>query len=757
MLRYLFIWFMFMFTLPMSAQTTQMGAVNIQTSMTSADIASFGRITPYETQSIGNVLINPASLGGISFNQLSVSTYQLSSQFDYRHFNFVIPYGDLAVGISYGTNITSGFIETEMNNGVIYDIGTFSSGFDVLHVSLGQKINEGFFFVDHFNYGFGLSMLTQVIGSKRRSPGYGLDVGVIATTFFDQFWLDRVDVGFSVINAVSTGLPSWTYDANVGTSAKQLIERQMYTGAKFDLFNYTTAIHTGAYVQGFFLRDLMFGMDFKVADGLNVRLSTMYDMLQGQEFTYNFGSGIMLKRVAGFGNSVYDMSVDYNYTMYPFPRSNDPSHTFGMTFLGQSTDQRPVVLFPPKSYDTDQPTARFSGSSDRNALIYIYNGESLVGQVVANNNGKWEVNDLFLDVGYNAITFRSKSGTNDLSKASTPIVVHFDQRAPVISTELNILSDQVSIRLTSNEPLKEARLVSGNETMRFKKISDEIYTLAVSLPSEMKSGNPLPEKMMSFDIVAMDRIGNQSPTESISFFVESLFPADQAVVYNDAITVLGYASPYVDSISVNGQAIETDKNNGFSKSVQLNYGKQLVELNVKTKNGQQLNYYARLLCMKRFSDIPKFAKYRRDIEFLATLGYVSGKDDGLFHPDEEMTRRDVTLAIAKQRNIEPKVLDYDPFLDVPKSDPDAGIISAAVDAGITFAFADGTFKPEEKVSVSDAFKMLNNAGVIDSEDVVVSQAPIKRYEFALYFKQIRRYDQRVIYLMDWDQGYNIPR
>ena len=112
---------------------------------------------------------------------------------------------------------------------------------------------------------------------------------------------------------------SWTYDSSVGTSKEQQVERQIYTGAKFDLFNYTTAIHTGAYTQGFFIRDLMFGMDFQVSHGLNLRFSTTYDMLQGQEFVYNFGSGVMLKRVAGFGSSVYDMSVDYNYAMYPFP------------------------------------------------------------------------------------------------------------------------------------------------------------------------------------------------------------------------------------------------------------------------------------------------------------------------------------------------------------------------------------------------------------------------------------------------------
>ena len=101
-------------------------------------------------------------------------------------------------------------------------------------------------------------------------------------------------------------------------------------------------------------------------------------------------------------------------------------------------------------------------------------------------------------------------------------------------------------------------------------------------------------------------------------------------------------------------------------------------------------------------------------------------------------------------------LQYDPFLDIPKSDPDAGLISAAVDAGVTFAFADGTFRPNEKVSVADAFKMLNNSGVIDSDEVVVSKDPIKRYEFALFFKQVRRYDQRVNFLLNWDEGYNLP-
>ena len=755
MLSYVILLFVCFFQL--GVQSSQMGVVNIQTAMSSAEVASFGRITPYETNAVGNILINPASLGGISFNQLLVSNLQLSSQFDYRHFSLVVPHNELVYGISFGTNVTSGFVETTIKDGIIYDVGSFSSGFDVLHFSIGKKTNESFFFVDHFNYGFGLNILTQVIGTKRRSPSYGLDVGLIASSFFDNEWMNRLDLGASVINAVSTGLPDWSYDENLGASKHQFIERQMYAGAKIQMLNYTTNVHMGAYLQGFWLRDVMLGTGIQVADGLTVRFSTTFDVLQGQEFIYNFGTGLVLKRVAGFWNGIYNMAIDYNYAMYPFPRANDPSHTFSLTFLGESTDNRPIVLSPNQSFDTDQSQVSFRGTADRNAVVYAYNSESLVGQVVANNDGKWEFNDMFLDVGYNSITFRSKSGTNDLSNASIPVVIHFDQTPPTISTELNILSTQMAIELTSNEPLKEALLVSGNQSIKFKKISDTVYVLALPLPKHMMSGQPFPKSMLKYDIVAMDFMENKSPTQSISFFVEPIFPSDQMVIYNDAITVLGYASPDVASISVNGMPIETDKNHGFSKSVQLDYGKQLVELSVQTKNGQKINYYARLLCIKRFPDIPPSAPYRRDIEFLATSGYVHGKLDGLFYPEEEMTRRDVTLAIAKQQNLESKVLAYDPFLDVKKSDPDAGMISAAVDAGIIYAFADGTFRPNAKVSVADAFKLLENAGMIDSDDLVVSKKPIKRYEFALFFKQVRRYDQRVRYLTDWDQGFNLPK
>ena len=371
-----------------------------------------------------------------------------------------------------------------------------------------------------------------------------------------------MDIGVSVVNAVSTELPKWNLN-NKGESQSQQMERQFFVGSRFDILNYSSAIHLGAYGQGTGVRDVMLGADVDVAHGLELRFSTVYDFFQSHDFQYNFGAGLMLKRVAGFGTSIYDMTVDYNYTLYPFPRVSDPSHVVSFSFLGQSTDRRPIVLSPSASYQTDRNRVDFHGTSDRNSTVYIYNGESLVGQVLADNNGKWQVNNLVIDSGYNSITFRSKSGTNDLSGPSIPVVIQYDNDPPTFSTEIDIMSDQVVIRLSSSESLSRATLESDDGTILFRKISDRLYTALVPLPDDMQSGQPLPEKMMSFDVRAIDAIGNEAPTQSVSFFVEALFPADQSVVYNDAITVLGYASPYVESIEVNGSMVQPIKTMGF--------------------------------------------------------------------------------------------------------------------------------------------------------------------------------------------------
>jgi hypothetical protein len=736
------------------AQTERESSPSIQTAFTTGREAAFGRITPATIGTVGNALINPASLGGIGFSQLAMSTYDVSGYFNYRHISFAFPLKEMVFGLTYGTNVSNGFTKTLVADDRIYDVGSFKAGFDMVHVGFGQRTHQGLFFIDHFYYGFGLGALQQVIDTDRRAPAISLDTGFIARIFVNSKRLEHIDIGASVIGAFSTKLPRWQLSDATVASDEQAMLRQIFAGANF--IGNNMLITSGVYLQNVAIRDVMLGGAYTLADIMTLRGSVTYDPSQEKSITYHIGTGLVLERVAGIGNQIYDLSIDYGATIYSEFRSVDPSHTISVAFMGQTANNRPVVLSPKSSFETADATVNFDGQAQPNVTVFMYNNDQLIGHTKANSRGKWAIENTPLAAGYNTVVFRSGSKTNTTSSPSIPIVIHRDLTPPTTEKTAYIDNDNLKIGLFSSEPLSKAELI-GDGTYRFKKTkTDNYYEVTLPIPQALRSFQPIPEKMVDYTIAVYDASRNKAPTASISLFIEPIFPLDKTVVYADTITAMGRVSPLVDALTVNTIRVNPDRNHAFAQPLGLGYGKQLVRTDVVFKNGQRIQYYARLLCLRRFEDIPASAPYRRDVELLATMGYVHGLDDGLFHPNDTMTRRDVVLAIAKQQNLAPKTVLYDPFLDVSKNDPDAGLLAASVEAGIAYAFADGTFKPDDPMSVEDAFKMVLNADLIDSDDIVINPNPIKRYEFALFFKQVRRYEQRVQYLLDWDQGYVLP-
>ena len=76
-------------------------------------------------------------------------------------------------------------------------------------------------------------------------------------------------------------------------------------------------------------------------------------------------------------------------------------------------------------------------------------------------------------------------------------MVHYDKEPPQMDFSIDVLNDKVSINLTSNEPLKRAILVTGNTTVKFKKVNDMYYSAVIDLPDAYKSGSPLPSSMLA--------------------------------------------------------------------------------------------------------------------------------------------------------------------------------------------------------------------------------------------------------------------
>ena len=129
------------------------------------------------------------------------------------------------------------------------------------------------------------------------------------------------------------------------------------------------------------------------------------------------------------------------------------------------------------------------------------------------------------------------------------------------------------------------------------------------------------------------------------------------------------------------------------------------------------------------------------------------RSEGRFYPNDHLTRLEIAKLLVSMKELKLEVVNDSLFLDVSQDHPDAAYVQAAINEGLLFAYPDGTFRPDVPISKMDAFNMLNNAGIIDSDEVVIDETPIKRAEFTLLLKEMKSYERRVKWLLNWDEGY----
>lgn len=102
-------------------------------------------------------------------------------------------------------------------------------------------------------------------------------------------------------------------------------------------------------------------------------------------------------------------------------------------------------------------------------------------------------------------------------------------------------------------------------------------------------------------------------------------------------------------------------------------------------------------------------KVAQAVDKLMSFGIVSGKEDGEYHPEADLTREEFTkimvevLGMGSGAAIAPKETK---FTDVAPEGWSAGYISLAVERGIIKGYDDNLFKPTEKVNLAQAVTII---------------------------------------------------
>jgi hypothetical protein len=109
-----------------------------------------------------------------------------------------------------------------------------------------------------------------------------------------------------------------------------------------------------------------------------------------------------------------------------------------------------------------------------------------------------------------------------------------------------------------------------------------------------------------------------------------------------------------------------------------------------------------------FADLASFDWAKESIEVMASKGMVKGMGNDLYKPGEYLTRAQFVTMVLRVFGISNEQTAID-FSDVNADDWFFGSVSSALKAGIVSGRSDGTFAPNEQISRQDMSAVLANA------------------------------------------------
>ena len=771
---------------------------NPQAMMVGARSISLG-LNPAIYGDLGHTILNPATNAGINQLPFIITSQQLLGEFNYLVVGTGLPgtirfrrkgeayRKEFGVSLSYSSLSISKVPKTINQDGLPYQIGEFSAGYHFLHLGFGANFYNKLA-INKIAVGTAIKTLTYYVDSSAAST-IGIDIGIIAMQYIDYKFISSLEFGLAMHNALSPGLKMNK------TGNTMNLPFEMILGTKLNLWNDRLSVLSSINNLG-----VSIGSEFEIEEGVFIRGST-------NQKDVKVGLGITLDNIpTGISSYGFKGRLDFNYTQSAFPMNNDPTYVLSLASLGRSIPKKPEILMPRKPVQLiSKNTTDLSGVGPKNTAIRIYNNDKFKKSIQTNKFGDWKIKNFALEEGRNYIYIKSYDMSKDLSLDSNGVTIISDRTPPNLNVTLfpdnsvlkvEIESDEILENISAEIDGKKIRLKEDDSHLKENKgkeddieqdniISiflgvdqkwDDLYLKATkyigrselpiyidnkkrSMKKKSYNGTPPPEKMSQIDIFATDESGNSIEVGPLSFFGSITFPVDKHVHYNDTVLVIGNSSNLIEDIYINREKTKIDLENRFSLPIDLNPGKNIIESTFETQGNKTLTYYTRVLRLVSYPDMNSKVKGRREIEFLSTLKILHGDNDGNFYPKQNVTRQFVTklmvLSIEEEENLAEVTTNL--FADVAFDHPFSKYIQSGVNEGLIFAFPDGTFKPDQELTLTEVIYLMSNAGIIDYEEVEDSDRLITRAELAEFLAYTPKFERKIEKLIDWEKGYDTSK
>ncbi|MFA4967682.1 MAG: S-layer homology domain-containing protein [Candidatus Margulisiibacteriota bacterium] len=126
--------------------------------------------------------------------------------------------------------------------------------------------------------------------------------------------------------------------------------------------------------------------------------------------------------------------------------------------------------------------------------------------------------------------------------------------------------------------------------------------------------------------------------------------------------------------------------------------------------------------IKTFTDVTQGFWAKDPIEYLATLGIISGYADDTFRPDQAVTRAELATMLVKAKGFAVSTPEADVFEDVKADNWAAPYIKVAMQRKYISGYQDKSFKPWKKITRAESVVVLSKFDGL-SEPLSISQSP----------------------------------
>lgn len=139
---------------------------------------------------------------------------------------------------------------------------------------------------------------------------------------------------------------------------------------------------------------------------------------------------------------------------------------------------------------------------------------------------------------------------------------------------------------------------------------------------------------------------------------------------------------------------------------------------------KSLSKNAQVSVIAPFADVDLSHKYQKSIGFLKDSGVIVGYEDETFAPDKSLTRAEFTKIVVLGTAQDVSIAETAPFSDVPLGEWYTNYVAFCADLEYVKGYSDGTFKPDQSISKTEALKVLGELVKWDLDSLDMSQAGV---------------------------------